>query len=83
MAAAICTRRLASEDSLSSRACKTACKVAGISSHDTLLNTQVNQLIQAMATFSASHGGSSWDQAIQDRPDEVQTVLAAYWQPPA
>lgn len=49
----------------------------------TLLNTQVNQLIQAMATFSASHGGISWDQAIQDRPDEVQTVLAAYWQPPA
>jgi len=49
----------------------------------TLLNTRVNQLIQAMATFSASHGGLSWDQAIQDRPDEVQTVLAAYWQPPA
>jgi len=49
----------------------------------TLLNTQVNQLIQAMATFSASHGGISWDQAVQDRPDEVQTVLAAYWQPPA
>ena len=49
----------------------------------TLLNTQVNQLIQAMATFSAAHGGISWDQAIQDRPDEVQTVLAAYWHPPA
>jgi hypothetical protein len=49
----------------------------------TLLNTQVNQLIQAMATFSASHGGISWDQAIQDLPNEVQTVLAAHWQPPA
>jgi Ca2+-binding RTX toxin-like protein len=49
----------------------------------TLLHTQVNQLIQAMATFSASHGSISWDQAIQDLPNEVQTVLAAYWQPPA
>jgi Ca2+-binding RTX toxin-like protein len=49
----------------------------------TLLNTQVNQLIQAMATFSASHGGISWDQAIQDLPNEVQTVLAAHWQSPA
>jgi Ca2+-binding RTX toxin-like protein len=49
----------------------------------TLLNTQVNQLIQAMATFSASHGGISWDQAIQDRPNEVQTVLAAHWHAPA
>ena len=46
----------------------------------TLLHTQVNQLIQAMATFSASHGGISWDQAIQDYPSEVQTVLAAHWQ---
>jgi hypothetical protein len=38
----------------------------------TLLHTQVNQLIQAMATFSASHSSIS-----------VQTVLAAYWHPPA
>src|SRR4030095_9856646 len=36
----------------------------------TLLNTQVNQLIQAMATFSVSHGGISWDQAIQEIPSE-------------
>jgi Ca2+-binding RTX toxin-like protein len=45
----------------------------------TLLNAQVNQLIQAMATFSVSHGGISWDQAIQEIPGEVQTVLAAHW----
>jgi len=32
-----------------------------------------------MATFSASHGGMSWDQAIQALPSEVQTVLAAHW----
>jgi Ca2+-binding RTX toxin-like protein len=46
-----------------------------------LLNTQVDQLIQAMATFSASHGGISWDQAITQNPNEVQAVLATYWQP--
>lgn len=49
----------------------------------TLLNTQVAQLIQAMATFSANNGGISWAQAIQDRPDDVQAILAAYWQSPA
>jgi Ca2+-binding RTX toxin-like protein len=46
-----------------------------------LLHTQVEQLIQAMATFSANHGGISWSQAIQERPDDVQAVLAAHWQP--
>ena len=34
-----------------------------------------------MATFSANNGGISWAQAIQERPDDVQAVLAAYWQP--
>jgi Ca2+-binding RTX toxin-like protein len=48
----------------------------------TLLHTKVNQLIQAMATFSASHGDISWHQAIQDYPGEAQTVLAAHWQNP-
>jgi hypothetical protein len=47
----------------------------------TLLHTQVEQLIQAMATFSANHGGMSWAQAIEERPDDVQAILAAYWQP--
>jgi Ca2+-binding RTX toxin-like protein len=46
-----------------------------------LLHTQVEQLIQAMATFSTNNGGISWAQAVQERPDDVQTVLAAYWQP--
>jgi Ca2+-binding RTX toxin-like protein len=46
-----------------------------------LLHTQVEQLIQAMATFSTNNGGISWSQAIQERPDDVQAVLAAYWQP--
>ena len=45
-----------------------------------LLNTQVDQLIQAMAQFSTTTG-LTWDQAIDQRPDEVQLVLAAHWQP--
>jgi hypothetical protein len=47
----------------------------------TLLNTQVAQLTQPMATCSSNNGSLSWTQAIQDRPDEVQAVLAAHWQP--
>ena len=45
----------------------------------TMLNTQVDQLIQAMAGFTAQTG-LTWDQAIDQRPQEVQTVLAASWQ---
>ncbi len=45
----------------------------------TLLNTQVDQLIQAMATFT-TQTGLSWDQAIDQRPQDVQTLLAASWQ---
>jgi len=45
----------------------------------TLLNTQVDQLIQAMAAFS-NQSGLTWDQAIDQRPQDVQTVLAASWQ---
>jgi len=44
----------------------------------TLLSTQVDQLIQAMAGFS-QQSGLTWDQAIDQRPQEVQTVLAASW----
>jgi Ca2+-binding RTX toxin-like protein len=45
----------------------------------TLLSTQVDQLIQAMAGFS-QQTGLTWDQAIDQRPQDVQTVLAASWQ---
>ncbi|MFZ5997814.1 MAG: calcium-binding protein [Nitrospirota bacterium] len=44
-----------------------------------LMNTQVDQLIQAMASFCTNNGISSWSQAIQDRPQDVQQVLAQYW----
>ncbi len=43
-----------------------------------LVNSQVDQLIQAMASFS-QQSGLTWDQAIDQRPQEVQTVLAASW----
>ena len=42
-------------------------------------NTQVDQLIQAMATFT-QRTGLSWDQAIDQQPQNVQAVLAASWQ---
>ncbi len=48
-----------------------------------LLNTQVDLIIQAMATFSTDNGNISWEQAIADRPDDVQAVIATYWQPAA
>ncbi|MGH7216335.1 MAG: calcium-binding protein, partial [Nitrospiraceae bacterium] len=44
-----------------------------------LLNTQVDQLIQAMAGFT-QQTGLTWDQAIDQQPQDVQTVLAASWQ---
>ncbi len=44
-----------------------------------LLNTQVEQLIQAMAGFSAQTG-LTWEQAIAQRPEDVQAILAANWQ---
>ncbi|MBI5213214.1 MAG: hypothetical protein HY957_07575, partial [Nitrospirae bacterium] len=40
---------------------------------------KVEQLIQAMATFGADNG-MSWSDAIQQKPQEVQTVLAQYWE---
>jgi Ca2+-binding RTX toxin-like protein len=45
----------------------------------TLLSTQVDQLIQAMAGFTAQTG-LTWDQGIDQQPQQVQTILAASWQ---
>jgi len=45
----------------------------------TLLNTQVDQLIQEMATFS-QQSGLTWDQLIDQQPQQVQAILAASWQ---
>jgi Ca2+-binding RTX toxin-like protein len=43
-----------------------------------LTNTQVEQLIQAMASFTQQNG-MSWEQAIQDKPQDVQNVLSQFW----
>lgn len=45
----------------------------------TLVSTQVDQLIQAMAGFT-QQTGLTWDQAIDQQPQQVQAVLAASWQ---
>jgi Ca2+-binding RTX toxin-like protein len=45
----------------------------------TLLSTQVDQLIQAMAGFT-QQTGLSWDQGIDQQPAQVQSILAASWQ---
>ena len=43
-----------------------------------LLNTQVERLIQAMATYGGQTG-LTWAQAIDQRPQDVQLILAASW----
>jgi len=43
-----------------------------------LLNSQVNQLIQSMASLSRQTG-KTWDQNITSHPQQVQQVLAASW----
>jgi Ca2+-binding RTX toxin-like protein len=45
----------------------------------TLQSTQVDQLIQAMASFS-QQTGLTWDQALDQQPQQVQAVVAASWQ---
>jgi Ca2+-binding RTX toxin-like protein len=45
----------------------------------TLLDTQVDQLLQAMVAFT-QQTGLTWDQAIDQQPQQAQAVLAASWQ---
>jgi hypothetical protein len=47
-----------------------------------LLSSQVGLLIQAMADLSTQNSGMSWTELIQNKPSDVQQVLAQYWQPP-
>lgn len=46
---------------------------------ETLHHTQVDQLIQAMATFT-QQTELTWNQALEQRPHEVQAIPAANWQ---
>jgi len=43
-----------------------------------LLNTQVEQLIQAMAAFT-TQTGLTWEQGIAQQPQQVESILAASW----
>jgi Ca2+-binding RTX toxin-like protein len=43
-----------------------------------LNNTQVEQLIQAMAAFT-TQSGMSWNQAITEKPQEIQDILTQFW----
>lgn len=49
------------------------------SAGSTLMNTQVDQLIQAMAAFNAVTG-LDWVTATQQQSDQVETILATAWQ---
>lgn len=55
-------------------------EVFQLNNGSTLLNTQVTGLIQAMAQLTANTG-LSWSQAIQNKPNEVEAILAQYWTP--
>ena len=43
-----------------------------------LTNNHVEQLIQAMASFTQQNG-MSWNQAIQDKPQDVESILSQFW----
>ena len=43
-----------------------------------ITHTQVEQLIQAMASFTAD-SGMSWSQALASQPSEVQSIVSQYW----
>jgi hypothetical protein len=45
-----------------------------------LASGEVDRLIQDMASFSAKTG-LTWEEALEERPEDVQTILAAHWQP--
>ncbi len=47
-----------------------------------ITNTQVEQLIQAMASWSSNNGGMSWSQALTSNPQDVQAVVSQYWTAP-
>lgn len=50
------------------------------SNGSSIYDTQIQQLIQAMASFT-QQTGLTWSQAVHDRPNDVETILAQYWSP--
>ncbi len=49
----------------------------------TISNSQIEQLIQAMATYSSNNNGISWNDALSSNPQDVQNILAQYWTAPS
>jgi Ca2+-binding RTX toxin-like protein len=47
----------------------------------TITNTQIEQLIQAMASFSTDNG-MSWSQALDNQSSTAQSLIAQYWTAP-
>ncbi|MDO5343753.1 MAG: calcium-binding protein, partial [Candidatus Saccharibacteria bacterium] len=47
----------------------------------TMAHTQVESLIQAMASFRRDTG-LSWEQGLSERPDQVRSIVQEYWTVP-
>ncbi len=47
----------------------------------TISSTQVEQLIQAMASWSSDNGGMSWSQALENSQD-IHAIISQYWTAP-
>lgn len=47
-----------------------------------ITHTQIEQLIQAMASWSSNNGGMSWSQALTNNPQSVEAVVSQYWTVP-
>ena len=45
-----------------------------------LENTQIELLIQAMATFTADQGAANWEQAVANDQEAATTLVATFWQ---
>jgi Ca2+-binding RTX toxin-like protein len=52
------------------------------SSGNSINSSQVDQLIQAMASWSTDNGGVSWSSALETRPQDVEAIVAQYWTAP-
>lgn len=49
----------------------------------TITNSQIEQLIQAMATYSSNNNGISWKDALSSNSQDVQNILTQYWTTPS
>jgi hypothetical protein len=59
-------------------------KVETIKASDgsTISSSQVEQLIQAMASWSSNNSGMSWSQALASNSQDAQSIVAQYWTTP-